>query len=811
MSGPMSAGEHVVKPSTHHALPVGSMIEEFRIVRVLGAGGFGIVYQCENTYLPETVAIKEFLPPELACRMPDGRVLPLSPDAEESFSWARDRFLQEAKTLWELARPNRHPNIVRVTRYCEANGTAYMFMEFEQGRPLSAILESQPKLTSKELDGLFYPLLDGLERVHAAGVVHRDIKPANILIRADGTPVLIDFGAARHVVAGAERSIVSAYTPVYAALEQYLDIGEQGPWTDIYSFGATLYKAVTGRKPMNASERLCGGVQTPAAELCHGLYPQPILVGIDRALALKPEERPKTVAEWRRVMLETADTPPGAERTVVMRTAGPNEPTRVVYRPEAQVEVSLQSAIPHEREASEVAAPRSRSWLGLTLVVGLLLAVGAALYFEDAFISLLRPIVREPDTTISDSVPEPRSVTEEQVRDRSDAEAVLLGETEKGAIEKEAKEPEGPPSQVTSKGDRTSAEHPKAERTLEQPGGKGQETARRDQLALEESEVAKGHRDVEQKDVSPDAGTVSSTDDAGGETASAVREGISPGIRFADDLAGWGAGPVMIWLPAGEFQMGSPLGEEGRNPDEGLHAARIPQPFAVSETEITLGQFRRFIEDTGYATEVDRESTCLRPNESWQQLVPDMLLSWESPGYQVTDSHPVTCLSWNDAKAYADWLTTKTGHQYRLLTEMEWEYAARAGSTASRFWGNDPNVGCKLANTAECADDYTYAAPAGVYPPNPFGLRDMMGNVAEWTCSDYGKGYGGAETRCSESAARSPRVFRGGSWLDAPGLVRSAARDGAPANLGLSMVGFRLARLPDVTAESGAADAAGKR
>jgi formylglycine-generating enzyme required for sulfatase activity len=180
-----------------------------------------------------------------------------------------------------------------------------------------------------------------------------------------------------------------------------------------------------------------------------------------------------------------------------------------------------------------------------------------------------------------------------------------------------------------------------------------------------------------------------------------------------------------------------------------------------------------------------------------------MLLSWESPGYQVTDTYPVACISWNDAKAYAEWLTAKTGHRYRLPTEMEWEYAARAGTLTSRYWGDDPKAGCKLANTAECVDDHVYSSPAGVYPPNPFGLRDIMGNLAEWTCSDYGKGYSGAEARCSESAERSPRVFRGGSWLDAPELVRSAARDGAPANLGLSTVGFRLVRLPASSAEAG--------
>lgn len=271
-------------------------------------------------------------------------------------------------------------------------------------------------------------------------------------------------------------------------------------------------------------------------------------------------------------------------------------------------------------------------------------------------------------------------------------------------------------------------------------------------------------------------------------------DSVVPGTRFSDPLRGGGSGPVMVWLPAGEFQMGSPPDESGRNPDEQVHLARVPEPIAMGETEVTLGKFRQFVQDTGYRTEVERDSTCLRPNETWQQLVPDMSLSWESPGYPVTHGHPVSCISWNDARAYAEWLTSKTGHQYRLPTELEWEYAARAGTGTSRYWGDDPKAGCRLANTAECKDDHTYTAPAGTFAPNPFGLRDMLGNLAEWTCSAYGKGYSGAESRCSDTAGSSPKVFRGGSWLDAPGLVRSAARDGAPANLGLNSVGFRLLR-----------------
>jgi len=701
----LSSGSSAVAPSTLYALPIGAMIEEFRIVHVLGAGSFGIVYECQNTYLPETAAIKEFLPPELACRTPDGQVTPLSAQTEESFRWARDRFLQEAKTLWELARPNPHPNIVRVTRYCEANGTAYMFMELEQGRSLAEILKAQRRLSPQELEAVFYPVMAGLERVHAAGVVHRDLKPANILIRADGSPVLIDFGAARRAVAGGERSVMSAYTPVYAALEQYQDAGEQGPWTDIYSFGATLYQAVTGRNPLSALERLFGASQKPVAEECEGSYPQPILVAIDKALAIKAVDRPQSVAEWRRCLLEASITR-ASEETVVIPTAGPGEPTRIAATSGAEDRTFQGPGATSAKQSIEIVAPRSRVWLAAAAAGALILGGIGFYYWHIVF----PPAPLPPP-------PEPKEV-----------EPVL---------------PDEP---------------------LPQP-------------------------------ISPDVT----------EPVEPEPPAIVPGTRFSDPLPGGTAGPIMVWLPAGEFQMGSPPDEAGRNPDERRHPARVPEPLAFAETEVTLAQFRGFVEDAGYRTEVDRESTCLRPDESWQELVPDMSLTWESPGYPVTDRHPVTCISWNDARAYADWLTEKTGYQYRLPTELEWEYAARAGSSSIRFWGDDPHAGCSLANTAECKDDYRYAAPAGTLAPNPFGLRDMLGNLAEWTCSEYGKGYSGQEARCSDVAGNAPRVFRGGSWLDAPDLVRSAARDGAPANLGLNTVGFRVVRtIPAPTARDDA-------
>jgi formylglycine-generating enzyme required for sulfatase activity len=272
----------------------------------------------------------------------------------------------------------------------------------------------------------------------------------------------------------------------------------------------------------------------------------------------------------------------------------------------------------------------------------------------------------------------------------------------------------------------------------------------------------------------------------------------------------------MIWLPRGVFQLGSPRGELGRNADEQLHRAEVEDMLAVGETEVTVGQFEAFVEATRYRTQVERETSCLRVDETGAQIVADMSLSWREPGFATSDHHPVTCVSWNDARAYAAWLAGQTGKDYRLPTELEWEYAARAGSQSSRYWGDDPDAGCDFSNAADstvltegasssriagrrsdCRDEFLFAAPVAVLQPNAFGLHDMLGNLAEWTCSFYDRDYSGAEARCADQAGlpeSGPRVIRGGSWLDPPSLVRAAARDGFPPQLGLNTIGFRVVR-----------------
>ena len=293
---------------SHRSLPAGTMIQEYCLENVVGQGSFGIIYLAKNTYLPETVAIKEFLPDELANRTEGTLVVPKSDDMKEVYEEVLSKFMMEARTLYELAQPLPHKNIVRVMRYIKANGTGYMVMDYEKGESLTEKLKDpHGTLPEKELSAILFPLLDGLKRVHNANIIHRDIKPDNILIRPDGSPVLIDFGAAKRRRPDGEKTQFPVFTPNYAAPEQYYDMGEQGKWTDIYALGATLYRAVTGKVPTNASERLMGKAYQPAVDIASDGYTPEFLAAIDSALALKPRDRPQNIAEWQAMFKHQSD------------------------------------------------------------------------------------------------------------------------------------------------------------------------------------------------------------------------------------------------------------------------------------------------------------------------------------------------------------------------------------------------------------------------------------------------------------------------------------------------------------------------
>ncbi|MEE8321353.1 MAG: serine/threonine-protein kinase, partial [Gammaproteobacteria bacterium] len=221
----------------------------------------------------------------------------------EHFKWGLDRFMSEAQTLARF----KHPNIVRVFAVFPENNTAYMVMEYEQGKGMHELLKKKKSLSQNEINAIILPILDGLEQVHAAGFIHRDIKPPNLFIREDGSPVLLDFGSARQSLGEQTRTLTSLVSPGFAPFEQYVSKSDkQGPWTDIYGLGATMYRAVTGRSPAEAMDRSEALLHTSrdvfvsASEINPAGYSSDLLAAIDHALAFKPEDRPQTIAEWKR-------------------------------------------------------------------------------------------------------------------------------------------------------------------------------------------------------------------------------------------------------------------------------------------------------------------------------------------------------------------------------------------------------------------------------------------------------------------------------------------------------------------------------
>ena len=247
--------------------------------------------------------------------------------------------------------------------------------------------------------------------------------------------------------------------------------------------------------------------------------------------------------------------------------------------------------------------------------------------------------------------------------------------------------------------------------------------------------------------------------------------------------------------------MGSPSYEAKRDEDEGpVHQVTVGQAFAVGKYEVTVGEYRRFVEVTGY----EGESGCrVWTGEQWEE---ETGRSWRAPGYGQTERDPVVCVNWQDARAYAEWLARQTGKAYRLLSEAEWEYVARAGTQTARYWGEREDGQCRYGNGADsrtdfewrvgCDDGYARTAPVGSYAVNGFGLYDVLGNVHEWVEDCWNESYAGAPRNGQmwKTGNCNRRVGRGGSWTGSPRHLRSASRYWTSADYRNYDNGFRLAR-----------------
>lgn len=896
-----------------NALPAGFSLHRYLIDSILGAGGFGITYRAIHEALENQVALKEYFPAEWAYRDHDAITvranaqgqIPARSGEPACYDWGLQRFLDEAKILVQI----NHPCVVRVRDYFTANGSAYIVMEYEAGESLSALLQRGGILPENELRRLLDDVMPALEAVHGQGYLHRDLKPSNLYMRSnDGRVMLIDFGAARQALGRRTRSVTSVVTPGYSPIEQYVTVGDDyGPWTDIYALGAVLYRCITGAPPIEAPGRVLKDPVQPAVECGAGLYSRALLRVVDKALAVRPEERFQTVAAMREALrggdqsnnrADFLQVPqlrpellglPASDAAPSLNAAPPrSRPSLIVLeddplwedrRPEqagsqpwrfekAGSAGSTSAPSNQTVDTLSVADEKSSGWTladfdtqspasapvttpGSPPDSGSVSMPWSDTSWEqpDQAASQARPPAWEESRPVSaPSRPQPeisgatllnrpphsavehlRQATlhktgttpstglvqpersapfskpinrsEGQDRSQSQPKTIAPVEVEGGAIAY------GPTRQINWKSvlilvcviaglsgggllgyeyfkvvqDEQRRETAKKQKEQEEIAQRAQEDAQR-----QEAEIA----DQTQKFRSSLAGnnliaaelTLERLAEAHPDhpVLATLRAELRTATQQGGNAKTWvdeKTGIKLVFIQGGCFNMGSPPGEQDRSSDEPAHQICVKN-FWLGATETTNRQYHRFKPDHN--------------SGSFQGRPLDR------------DTQPVVNVTWENAKAFTEWLSWEagTGKRFRLPTEAEWEYAARSGTATRYYWGNE--IDPRYANFSDrndpsgasiksLDDGQAVTAPVGSYQSNRFGLSDIAGNVWEWTCSEYDRAYSGQEQGCSDkSATDGLRVLRGGSWNNGPGDLRSAKRFARKPDQRDTMTGFRV-------------------
>jgi serine/threonine protein kinase len=346
-----------------HALPQGTMLGEFELTRKIGEGGFSIVYMAKDQSLDRKVALKEYMPSSIATRKGRTMVSARSERHKDTFEAGLKSFINEAKLLAQFD----HRSLVKVYRFWEANGTAYMIMPFYEGVTLKDTVKAMGQAPDEDwLLDMLGPLTEALCVIHAEQCYHRDIAPDNvILLNDDNRPLLLDFGAARKVIGDMTQALTVILKPGYAPVEQYDELPDmkQGPWTDVYALAATVYWCITGKTPPPAVGRMMSDSYKPLVECAAGRYSEPFLQAVDRALVVKPDQRTPSIRAFRQdIGLEdptepAPDTGKTITRTVPRTTTGERTRTRTITPAAAPAPVTGPAAPPAPRQAAASATP----------------------------------------------------------------------------------------------------------------------------------------------------------------------------------------------------------------------------------------------------------------------------------------------------------------------------------------------------------------------------------------------------------------------------------------------------------------------
>lgn len=797
-------------------LQPGAHVGDLQINEILGIGAFAITYLVTDPAIGTRFALKEYLPRQHAVRDADGRVVPIDEQSAQAFSEGLDVFLNEARIVASL----EHPNIVRVLRYFEANGTAYYLMPWYRGQALHLRLDSRGTLDRDAAKALLLPLMDALEYLHHQGVVHQDIKPANIYMADDGQPVLLDFG-----VAATGNILPDTFgSEGYAAPEQSETDGKIGPWTDVYGLSATMYRCVTGRIPVPAGDRqkaLGGGDDDPLVPF-RKLAPVSQFGGltdaVDLGLQLQPRDRPQGVGQWRksfeglewhREVVAKGGTRDYAREgrewlpltllavfVVTMLAIGAYlffvEPSvdSPALKQDSTGPVSQRAAPPPYRPLPE----ELQRWQG-ALEADTIQAYRRfmedfpeSMYLEQAQTQLdILDEANWQELSAEDNIPAyedylelfPSGIHQVQALQRIDAIQQSVAREERERLERERLDHL---AWQTAIGERTIASLD--EYIGNYPAGLHIEEANRVRRLLQmQADDDKAYEAAQKLNTLDAYQAYIDAFPEGANVASALQNmddlTLRPGKVFRDCAAC----PAMAVVPAGAYWQGSDESSElALAVEKPRRMVTIGKPFAVGVYEVSMAEWDACYEAGGCTS---------RPTDN----------GWGR------GERPVIMVSWTDAGEYLQWLNEETGQYYRLPSESEWEYVARAGEE-SDWPGGDESLVCEYGNIAgaetgfrwqheSCSDGLALGtAPAGSFKANAFGLYDTTGNVSEWTADCMNLSYLDAPVDGSAwgRGICSSHMTRGGSWITGSREIRLPARFNLKNGDRNDFTGFRVVR-----------------
>jgi formylglycine-generating enzyme required for sulfatase activity/serine/threonine protein kinase len=759
----LPAPEPVVASASNSSRRIPKQFGRYEILKPLGRGGMGAVFLAQDTKLGRKVALKV---PSFG---PDD-----GPEALARF----DREAHAAATL-------DHPNICPVYDVGVIDGSHYLTMAYIEGKSLAETIAEEGPHAPRKAAAIVGKLALALQEAHARGIVHRDLKPSNVMMKEAGKrrePVLVDFGLAREL--GTEdvrltQSGTALGTVAYMAPEQIRSAATIGPGTDIYGLGVILYELLTGRPPFE------GPAFVVAAQILTQEPPSPSSErpGIDarieaicrKAMSKASSSRYSTMAEFAAAIADYLRAEPAPI------PAAPPSPSRAaaVPRPAAdRVETPSGDAHVAQFLGRQAGAPNEA-------------AARSGLMTPEPIIP--QPQAPEPEAPEPEAGPS-RAGTGRRpgmiaLAASAAAALILLAAiviyvvTDKGRIKIVVDDPQavvkvdGGVVRIEDLGEPITLRA--GEHALEVKWGDGEFATRKFVVRRGENEAL--------------AVTYEPRGDGVVGRKSVQRDETPP-----REVTSRATGMVLVHIGPGEFDMGSGDDDKGAESHEKpRHHIRITKSYYLGKYEVTRGQFRRFVDDTGYKTEGERDGTGAEGwNENKTKWVKDPKCTWLHPGFEQTDEHPVVDVSWNDAAAFCAWLSKKEGGSYRLPTEAEWEYACRAGSTTRYSFGDDPGTLGDFAWFVGNADYKTH--PVGQKKANGFGLYDMIGNVWEWSSDRHARDYyqrsPADDPQGPSDENLSNRVRRGGGWAYDPRYCRSTVRFySAPACRDFNL-GFRVVR-----------------